>query len=139
MNNPICDQKLSSWAPLVLRLGMAAVVGWFGISQVYSPDDWVGVVPQWASNLSGLSNFLIVSINGWFEIIAALLLVLGFWVRWVGLLLSAHLFVIASSFGITSPTGIRDFGLSFALLAIFFAGQDKHCLDYKDPVPAVIK
>lgn len=128
------NQKLSSLAPLVLRLGMAGVVAWFGTSQIHNPSDWADLVPGWASDLSGLSSLLIVNINGWFEIIAALFLVLGFWVRWVGLFLALHLFVIASTFGFSSPTGIRDYGLSFALLSIFFAGQDKYCLGKKELV-----
>lgn len=134
MINQICNQKLSSYAPLVLRLGLAAVVAWFGTSQLVNPNSWVNVVPAWAVDMSGMSKLTIIELNGWFEIITASLLALGVYVRWVALALSVHLFVIALSFGTSSATGIRDFGLSFALLAVFFAGQDKHCLDYKEAV-----
>lgn len=130
MNNQVCNQKLASYAPLVLRLGLAGVVAWFGTSQLVHPSAWMSVIPDWATGF-GMSKLTILMLNGWFEIIAASLLALGILVRWVALVLSVHLFVIAASFG-TSATGIRDFGLSFALLSVFFAGQDKHCLDCKE-------
>lgn len=131
MNNLFCNQKLSSYAPLVLRLGLAAVVAWFGISQISDTESWADIVPAWAVSYSHLSALTIVHLNGWFEVVAAALLALGVGVRWVGLLLSLHLLVIASDFGLSSPTGVRDFGLAIALLSIFFAGQDQYCLDYK--------
>ena len=138
MNNKICNQKLAAYAPLVLRLGLAAVVAWFGTSQLVNPNSWVNVVPAWAADISGLSKLTIIHLNGWFEIITALLLALGVCVRWVALVLSVHLFVITIGFG-ASATGVRDFGLSMALLSIFFAGQDKHCFDYKEVPPAEVK
>lgn len=139
MNHQICNQKLNSYAPVVLRLGLAAVVAWFGASQIINPNSWVNVVPAWAMDISGMSKLTIIELNGWFEIITALLLSAGIYVRWVGLVLSAHLFVIAASFGTNSATGIRDFGLSFALLAVFFAGQDKYCFDYKEATSTEVK
>lgn len=138
MTNQICNQKLSSYAPLVLRLGLAGVVAWFGTSQVLNPNSWVNVVPAWAVDMSGMSKLTIIQLNGWFEIVTASLLALGIYARWVALVLSVHLFVIAFSFG-RSATGIRDFGLSFALLSIFLTGQDEYCLDYKGPTPAESK
>ncbi len=132
MNYQVLNQKLTSFAPLVLRLGLAAVVAWFGTSQLVHPSAWLNVIPDWATGF-GMSKLTILTLNGWFEIIAASLLALGVLVRWVALVLSVHLFIIAASFG-ASATGIRDFGLSFALLSIFFSGQDKHCIDCKESV-----
>ncbi len=115
--------KAQSYAPIVLRLALAAVFAWFGTSQWLNPSMWVGIVPSWATGLSGMSASTIVHLNGTFEIIAALLLAVGVWVRWVALLLALHLFVIAANFGFTS-IGIRDFGLSFSTLAVSLFGGD---------------
>jgi uncharacterized membrane protein YphA (DoxX/SURF4 family) len=116
---------------LILRLGMAAVVAWFGTAQITNPAAWVSLVPNWAMSISPLSRAWIIYLNGGFEIIAALFLALGIFSRWAALLLSLHLLVIASAFG-SSPTGVRDFGLAVALFVIFLSGKDSYCLDYKD-------
>lgn len=123
-------KQLPSYAPVVLRLGLTAVVAWFGASQLSHPSMWMGIVPQWAVSLSHLSTLTIVHINGWFEIVAALLLGIGLLTRWVALVLCLHLFVIALSFGMTA-VGVRDFGLSFSLLATAMFGADILSLEYK--------
>ncbi len=91
---------------------------------------WTGIVPSWATSISGLSALTIVHINGTFEICAALLLGMGIAVRWVALLLALHLFVIAGSFGFTS-IGIRDLGLSFSTLAVSLFGTDRWSFSYR--------
>ena len=78
-------------------------------------------------SLLGMDAAMIVKLNGTFEVIAGFLLAIGFAVRYVSILLFLHLIVIASTFG-NSPTGIRDFGLSFATLALALFGQDKWSL-----------
>lgn len=125
--------KLSLFAPVILRLGLTAVVAWFGISQFMSPDQWVGVVPGWAKSLSGLDAATIIYINAWFEVIAALMLGIGIFTRWVALILSIHLLVIASGFG-ASATGVRDFGLTMSLFALSLFGTHKYCFDCKENI-----
>ncbi len=103
----------------LLRLGMAGVYLWFGFSQLFDSLNWVSFVPEWASSLLHLSPSMIVLGNGLFEVTAATLLAMNFFVRPVAILLSLHLLVIA--FGLrTSPTGIRDFGLTIATFSLFF-------------------
>lgn len=122
--------KLQPYAPLVLRLGLAAVFAWFGSSQLINPERWVGIVPEWATSLSGLNASTIVFLNGSFEILGALLLAVGLFVSPIALLLSLHLFVIATEFGL-SPIGVRDFGLAFATLSLTLSGADRFCLQAK--------
>ncbi len=124
-------KKLSHYAPRILRLGMTAVVAWFSVSQFTNPSMWTGVVPAWATNLSGMNALALVHINAWFEIIAAILLGAGIYTRWVALILSVHVLVIASGFGI-SANGVRDFGLAVSLFALSLFGSDKCCFDCKD-------
>jgi len=122
-------KTLPSYAPVILRLGMAAVFVWFGVSQLINSGAWVGLVPVWATNLLSMSAFSIVHLNGWFEIIMGSLLAVGILVRWVALILSLHLFVIASSLG-TTAIGIRDFGLSIASLSVALSGNDRHSIEF---------
>lgn len=115
--------RFSQFAPPVLRFAMAAVFAWFGTSQLADVDAWTALVPSWATAFSGMSTETLVRINGVFETAGSALLALGIFTRLVALLLSLHLFVIASVFGI-SPTGVRDFGLALATLSVALAGGD---------------
>jgi uncharacterized membrane protein YphA (DoxX/SURF4 family) len=130
-------KKFSDLAPVVLRLGLAAVYIWFGVSQFANPNMWTSLVPAWASGIFGLSSTTVVHLNGIFEVIAGALLAFGIGVRLVSGLLFVHLLIIASHLGI-GPVGVRDFGLSFATLALFLFGEDEHCLFAKrDPFPTI--
>jgi uncharacterized membrane protein YphA (DoxX/SURF4 family) len=121
----------SRYAPVIVRIGMSLVFLWFGTNQLMHPTMWAGVVPAWVSAMTPGGASTVVHINGWFEIVAGLCLVVGFQVRLVALLLGLHLLGIASSFGVNSPIGVRDFGLTIATLSIFFAGADVWSVDKK--------
>lgn len=118
---------LSKYAPLVLRIGIALVFVWFAVNQLTNLSNWMGVVPAWAASLFG-SKTAVIYLNAWFELICAALLILGFQTRWIGLILCLHLIQIASGFGLTA-TGVRDYGLAFAALAIFLQGAGVWSLD----------
>ncbi len=127
----INTQKWPQYAPVVLRLALTAVFTWFGVSQIVNPSAWVNLVPTWASGTFGLSSLDIVHINGGFEVVAALLLGIGIYVRYVAALLALHLFIITSHLGLTA-VGVRDFGLSFATITLALFGEDKQCFHYKE-------
>jgi uncharacterized membrane protein YphA (DoxX/SURF4 family) len=59
--------------------------------------------------------------NGLFEVGAGVFLALGIWTRFVAFILGLHLLLISSSLGF-SAIGVRDFGLSFATLALALLG-----------------
>ena len=120
--------RLEHIAPFILRLGLAVLYLWFGMSEVAHPADWIAWVPPWASQLSGLSEAEIVLTNGLFETIAGLFLLAGFFTRWAALLLALHLFVIAFSVGY-NDTGVRDFTLAIATLSLTLGRPDRYTLD----------
>ncbi len=103
----------------MLRLALAGVFLWFGFSQLFDTIAWVGIVPTWAVDLLQIPPAFIVLGNGLLEVVLGSLLALGILTRYVSVLLALHLFVIAFELGLTA-IGIRDFGLSFATLAISF-------------------
>lgn len=103
----------------LLRLGIAAVFLWFGFSQLLNSLSWVAIVPEWAVNLLHIPPAMIVLGNGIFEVILGSLLAMGFFVRIVACILALHLIPIAFDFGLVA-TGIRDFGLIIASLALSF-------------------
>jgi uncharacterized membrane protein YphA (DoxX/SURF4 family) len=100
----------------VLRLGLGAVILWFGLNETLDPASWLTWVPAWTSVL-GLSPLTIVYLNGAFETAAACLLLLGVYVRMASALLFLHMLLIVFDIGPTA-IGIRDFGLAAALFAL---------------------
>lgn len=108
--------RFSKYATLVLRVGLAIVILWFGVEQLTNASAWTTWVPEWTSVI-GLSAEQIVYLNGTFEVVAGILLLFGFFTSIVSFLLFLHLLLIVFEIGI-EPTGVRDFGLAVALLAL---------------------
>lgn len=127
--------SLEKYAPVVLRLGIVGVLAWFGYSQVAAPGQWESWVPAWTSGL-GLSAHTVVLANGGFELIAAVLLLLGLYTRLVAFLVALHLFLIVFEIGLTA-IGVRDFGLAMASLALSFGAADALTLDRRMRRPAI--
>lgn len=99
----------------ILKVGLAIVYFYFAYQQLANPDTWTGLVPLWVADIVPAGT--VITINAVFEIIATVLILANFQVRWMALLLAAHLFVITGVVGF-NPTGVRDFGLAMASLAL---------------------
>ena len=122
-------KDISQYAPIVLRYGLAIVFFWFGFSQLLNPSNFIGYLPQFLFDSSFAEQLVIA--NGIFEIIFAIALCVGIYTRIVAGLLALHLLLITFEVGLLSETGIRDFGLTIAVIAITLNGPDKWCLDSK--------
>ena len=109
---------------MVLRAGLVVLFLWFGLSQVGDPSAWVSWVPEWPTKLLGIDAYTVVLLNGIFESVLGVMLLLGLWTRWVALLLSLHLFFITYEIG-WNDIGVRDFALATATLALALWGDDR--------------
>ena len=116
---------------VILRIGMAGVLVWFGANQLMEPNNWVGFVPEYATALSGMSPLTIVHANGSAEIVFGLFILLGLFTRAAALVMAAHLALIAFSLGNTA-VAVRDWGLVAGLLALVFTGPGMYSFDKKD-------
>ncbi|MEK6792490.1 MAG: DoxX family protein [Nanoarchaeota archaeon] len=114
---------------IILRVSLALVFIYFGFQQVRDPSSWSTFVPDFLK-VSGISGNNVVLLNGVLELVLGTFLIIGLYVRFSALILAIHLFGIAFSIGFT-PLGVRDFGLAFATLALYFYGYDKYTLDYR--------
>jgi hypothetical protein len=121
------EDVLQRYAPVVLRAGLVMLFLWFGASQVTAPGDWISWVPAWAPDFSHLDAKTIVLLNGGFEVIFGILLLLGIYVRWVAFLLALHLFAIAYEVGY-NDIGVRDFCLAVATVSVGFFNGDAFVL-----------
>lgn len=123
----IMNKDCTKYAPAIVRLGLAFVFLWFGLSQLFGPSSWIGLIPSWLVSLTGISATTFVILNGLFEVIAGTLLVFGIWTRIVAGLLFLHLITIIFDVGL-SAIGIRDIGLALATLSVSLYGQDDFSL-----------
>lgn len=113
------------YSPVILRIGIALVFLWFGISQLTDPASWTSYVPLAVSQI--VHPAIVVFINGVFEIICGLLLISGLFTRVAAILLGLHLIGIIVGVGY-NEIGVRDFGLMLAAFAIALSGPDTWCI-----------
>jgi len=113
--------KYQHYAPLIVRWAIALVFVWFGLNQLFIPEDFLGYLPDSLLSLSYAST--LVMINGVFELIAGGLLLWGVLIRPVSLLLFLHLISIIVTLGY-NDLAIRDAGLALVTLALFIGGNN---------------
>lgn len=112
--------RLPHW---ILRVGLAAVFMWFGIHKFIHPDLWIAAwVPQsilGLVNIIGMSGENFIFLNGIFEVLVAISLISGYFMRIFSVVAVAFL-VLVVAFYIAGPTEvvIRDIGLIGGLLAL---------------------
>ena len=121
---------MKSWAPCVLRIGISLVFLWFGFQQLNNTEMWTGLIRDYATNISGLSAFTLVTVNGAFEMVFGLILLLGIYTRLAAALLALHMIHIVITVGY-SAIGVRDFAITIATITIFLNGMDCCGLDWK--------
>ncbi len=127
MQNFLSEENLKNMAPIILKLGIVFVFFYFGINQILHPTEWTAFLPTWVNTLP-VTPLNFITFNGAFEIVSASLLLLGIFTRWVALILSIHLFIIAFSMGL-NDISVRDIGLAIATLCIALLGVEKISLE----------
>ncbi|MFZ3019943.1 MAG: DoxX family protein [Minisyncoccia bacterium] len=115
------------WASVLLRVAMALVFIWFGTQQLMRPEQWTSFIPAFINFIPAIK---MVVLNGWFEVVFGVALLIGFYTRLTSFLLALHLLGIAFTVGLNA-LGVRDFGLALATFSIFLNGADFLSLDNK--------
>lgn len=119
--------RLKIHAPKVLRIGIALIIMWFGFQQLLNPSMWTGFLPDFVK-LFPISPITFVYLNGWFEVFASLLMMIGLFIRTTSCLIAIHLIGIVFSLGYNA-IAMRDLGLTIALVTIFLSGADDWSVD----------
>ncbi|HET9722066.1 MAG TPA: DoxX family membrane protein [Candidatus Saccharimonadales bacterium] len=103
-------------SPLLLRIGLSIVLLYASISSLKNPQDWIGYLPQFLrSSPSATSLLHVFSI---YEILLAVWLLSGRYVRYAGLVSAATLLgIVVSNFSLFAIS-FRDIALIFAALAL---------------------
>ncbi len=118
------------YAPVVLRIGIALLMLWFGFTNVFSPNTLIGYLSPSIAHFTPFSSLTVMVINGMFEVLFGVLLLIGVFTRTASLLTALHIFGIAIILGY-NDIAIRDYALAAASFAVFLNGADRYCLDKK--------
>jgi uncharacterized membrane protein YphA (DoxX/SURF4 family) len=119
-------EKWKGYAPKFARYGLAFVFLTFGIMQWVDPASWLGYIPAWAH--VGLSDTTLIYLNGTFDFVIGLFLLLGLLIRLFGAIAFFHLLGIVLSMGWNEVT-IRDIGLMIVCVSVFLRGSDDWSID----------
>jgi uncharacterized membrane protein YphA (DoxX/SURF4 family) len=106
--------RYSSYAPVVLRIGIAFVFIWFGLNGLTHTDTWVRLVPEWALAIAPAAT--LVKIHGLVELVFGIFLAFGIYAR-----VSATILLLSIVHTLTLISGsifIRDAGLAIALVSL---------------------
>jgi len=131
---------------VIVRIGLALVLLWFGTHQLINPESFLGYIPQWLyshepqmmhehslqlmHNIPKPSVHFILMFNGIFEVIIGSLLLIGIYTRIIASIAALHLFFIALSLGY-NDIAIRDLGLTMMAVSLIFSGAGILSLDNK--------
>jgi len=122
-------KNFKEYAPILLRVGISMVFLWFGLTQIFNPESLAVYLPEFSYNLP-IEPLKIILLNGIFETVFGLFLLVGLFTRLSSFLLGLHLIGITIGLGY-NDIAVRDFGLVVATFTIFLFGTDKWCLDRK--------
>jgi uncharacterized membrane protein YphA (DoxX/SURF4 family) len=101
-------------AALIMRFGLAFVFGWMGIDKFIHLSAWYGWIPSW---LAFVPQDAFLYAVGAIEVILAVLLIGGRFVRFAAIVCAVLMAGVVFSFGINDIT-VRDIGLIALALAI---------------------
>lgn len=115
------------YAPAIVRIGISLVLLWFGLTNIFKPDYLLGYLPLSVAQLIPFAPTTFMMLNGAFEVIIGVLLLLGIFTRAAALLTALHIAGIAFSLGY-NDIAVRDIGLAIAAFSVFVHGPDDWCM-----------
>ncbi len=118
------------YAPAVLRIGIAILMLWFGLTNIFNPEMLVGYMPDWAISLIPIAPTTFMIFNGIVEVILGAALLVGFFTQISAFIIVLHILIIAIGVGY-SDVAIRDYVLAISALSVCLNGSDAWCLDSK--------
>ena len=117
-----------SCAPLLIRLGLAAVFILFGFDKLVHPETWIVFYPPRVHQVVPLPPYEFLKFQGIAEILLGTALGLGFMTR-ISAFLAACILGLIIFFLWLDPLAIRDIGLFCASLALVISGGGNWSLD----------
>ena len=128
IKNFIIENK--NYSIVIIRISLALVLLWFGIDEIVNPENWFGYIPPGITSIIPFDIESFILLNGIFEIIIGVLLLIGYYTRIVAFIAALHLLSITIAVGY-NEIGIRDFGLTLMAVSLIFSGAGVFSLDNK--------
>ncbi|HEU5122015.1 MAG TPA: DoxX family membrane protein [Candidatus Saccharimonadales bacterium] len=117
-------RKGARLAPLFLRLGLSIVFIYAAVASTVSPSEWIGYLPAPLKATFPAEGLLMVF--SVYELILAVWLLSGVYVRYAALLTALTLTgIVVSNFSLLSIS-FRDIGLIFAAIALVVIDNDNN-------------
>jgi hypothetical protein len=116
MKKSINDSQITSW---LLRVGLALVFLYAGVSSLQHPLDWVGFLPTFMTRTIAATT--LIKIFAIYELVLVAWLISGKYVKYCALLCAFTLTGIVVTNTGQLITTFRDVGLAFMALGLFFA------------------
>lgn len=115
-------------ASRIIRYSWGILFLWFGTQQLLDTQTWISYLPEWTGYFP-IPGEMLIHMNGWFEIVAAIALLFGIYTRICVYLLTAHLLIIAFEMG--GAIGMRDATLAVMGTSLLFLPEDPVTIDAK--------
>jgi uncharacterized membrane protein YphA (DoxX/SURF4 family) len=103
-------------AQILLRLGLAAVFAYAGIASLASPNDWIGYIPHFAASFA--PPRILLKIFSAYELVLAMWLVLGTFVRYAAVLAGLTMLGIIASDAALFAITFRDIAIATGAAAL---------------------
>jgi cytochrome c-type biogenesis protein len=104
---------------LILRYGLALTYIFSGYDLIAHPRSWISFVPYWFANLLPFDTITFIQIQGGVELLLALALITGFFIRPAAFISALEMTAILLLYGIDAVT-FRDLAILGGSLAVFF-------------------
>ena len=111
----------------IIRLGLALVFLWFGISKVLQPDAWIAWLPQWTEQLP-ISTTTQLFLQGIGEAVLGVLLLFGLFTRVAAAIAAILLVAVIVTIGF-NDIAIRDLAILSIAIALVFNKNNPLSLD----------
>jgi uncharacterized membrane protein YphA (DoxX/SURF4 family) len=111
----------------IIRLGLAIVFLWFGISKILQPESWIAWLPTWIEQLP-ISTTTHLILQGIAEAILGVLLLLGLFTRLAAAIAAILLVAVIITIGY-NDIAIRDLAILSIAIALFFNKHNPLSLD----------
>lgn len=104
---------------IILRAGLSIVFLYFSFNQFMASEKWANLLPDFLLNLN--FGIYFIYLNAVIDLLIGLCFLFGFFIRFISIVAFLHILIIVFiGLGINSPSGVRDLGLAFASLSLFF-------------------
>lgn len=104
---------------LILRYGLALTYIFSGYDLIAHPRSWISFVPYWFANLLPFDTITFIQIQGGVELLLALALITGIFIRPAAFLSALEMTAILLLYGVDAVT-FRDLAILGGSLAVFF-------------------